>query len=334
MYRQKYLYSISCCLNNWFCASLASKIPTPLYLIFLLPFMLAACQKPDAKEQPSTAMSQPDTAKTKVAFLVYNQVEALDLNGPLDVLTKAKHMSDDAFEIYTVGQSHDPIDTEGGSLKIVPAYSIADAPPADILVIPGAALEVIKDMMDNDEMIGWIKQQANQSERTMSVCTGALILAKTGLLDHQKATTHYFAIQQMKREFPNIQVMEGTRFVIAGKYLTTAGITSGIDGALQLVEAYEGKPVADMIAQVMVYSRQDTLNFLPEETQAMQAGDSPAVAVQSLDDSKDPVCQMTLRGQVSDTVHYHGKVIGFCMNHCKSKFLKNPEQYAANLEKQ
>ena len=302
-----------------------------LYLIFLPLLMAFACQQP-TQEEPTAALSvASDTARLNVAFLVYDQVEALDLSGALDVFTKANRISEPAFTIYTVGESQEPLATEGGSLRLIPTYRLADAPSADILIIPGATTAVIDEMMSHEALMAWVKQQASGSQRTMSVCTGAFLLAKTGLLDGQPATTHHGAIVALKEQFPALDVVENQRFAVAGKYLTTAGISSGIDGALQLVEELHGKSAADLIANILVYPRQATLNFLSDETDTTHHPEAASVSSTSLDVAVDPVCRMHLTGPVSDTVHYRGKVIGFCMGRCRAAFEEDPEHYLTNL---
>ena len=209
----------------------------------------------------------PIGKKINVAFLIYDQVEALDLNGPLDILTKANKM-DNVYNLYTVGLSKESVFIEGSAMKITPTYSIENAPQADILIVPGSGPATIKDLCTKQpELFEWLIKQNHQTKLTMSVCTGGLLLSKAGILDGKEATTHYMVMDVLK-ENSKIRVKSNTRYVQDGKILTTAGITSGLDGTLHLVELINGKKIADMVANILVYNRNGDMSFMkaPEHT--------------------------------------------------------------------
>ena len=204
-----------------------------------------------------------------VAFLIYDEVEAMDLNCPLDILSKANFKVGDFFvkekiyNIYTVAASTKKIvHSEGGAVHMVPAYSYENAPQADILVVPGADPFTITKLCQNEpEMFDWIIQQNETTKVTMSVCSGSLLLSRAGILDGKKATTHYLVIDELKANRA-IEVVENVRFVWDGKFITTAGVTSGIDGALFLVELIHGKAKADGIAHALIYNRSEDMSFM------------------------------------------------------------------------
>ena len=198
--------------------------------------------------------------KINVAFLIYNHVEALDLNGPLDIFSKANDM-DDVYNLYTVSPTDEPIYSEGNVMSIQATYSISNAPQADILIIPGARFDIVKKIRDNAEIINWIQKQNTASEITMSVCTGALILSTAGILDGKSATTHFMANDVLKAN-SNINVLENLRYVHDGKIITTAGVTSGFDGALHLIDLINGKKIADQICKMIIYDRNGDLSFM------------------------------------------------------------------------
>lgn len=199
--------------------------------------------------------------KINVAFLIFDQVESLDLNGPVDIFTKASH-ADDIYNLYTVSLDKKAVNAEGNVLKMNATYSIQDAPKADILIIPGAFPPVIlKLSKEHPELISWLKEQSKTSVVTMSVCTGALLLAEAGILDHKEATTHNLALELLK-QYLKIKVVENIRYIQDGKILTTAGITSGFDGSLYLIDRINGKKVADRIAHMLIYNRNGDMSFM------------------------------------------------------------------------
>lgn len=202
--------------------------------------------------------------KINVAFFVFNDVEALDLNGPVDVLTKANVM-DPVYNLYTVSLTKDAVKAQGDVFKMNATYSIEDAPQADILIMPGGSSTQINQLcIDHPELVTWLKKQHGATEVTMSVCTGVFFLASSGILDGKQATTHFSALDLLRKN-ENIKVVENLRYIQDGKVLTTAGITSGLDGSLYLVELISGKTIADQIAQLLIYNRNGDLSFMAED---------------------------------------------------------------------
>lgn len=150
---------------------------------------------------------------------------------------------------------------DGGTVNLVSQFTIYDAPQSDILIIPGTSPEIVRTISKDKNMMDWIVKQNEKTQITMSVCTGGLILANTGLLDGRAATTHHWSLDEL-RSHPKIKVKQEARFVADGKFLTGAGVTSGIDTALEAVELIHGKDFADEIAQGMVYDRYNDMDFL------------------------------------------------------------------------
>ena len=192
----------------------------------------------------------------KVAIFVYDGVEILDFSGPAEVFAVSGYKNSKgeyqrAFEVYTVAASTDPIISQG-FLRIIPDYSIEDAPIPDILVLPGGSTGKSR---KNVELLRWIKAVNENSAILMSVCTGAFLLGDSGLLDHKKATTWYGAIGRLKQSYPNTEVLEGTRYVEDGNIITTAGVSAGIDGALHLVGRLINKEAAQGTAEYMEYDK-------------------------------------------------------------------------------
>lgn len=139
-------------------------------------------------------------------------------------------------------------------LSVNPHYLLADCPAPDLLVVSGG-LGTRKEM-NNEALVGWIKQAAAKAEIVLSVCTGALLLAKAGLLDGLAATTHRGAIDLLRQVAPMATVREGVRFVDNGNVITSAGIATGIDAALHVVSKLLGQEQAEKTARYMEYDWQ------------------------------------------------------------------------------
>lgn len=218
----------------------------------------------NAQNKPATEFNFPKDRKINVGVLVYDGVEIVDTGGPIDVFVKANNWNG-KYNIYTVSATGNKnIIMDGGTVNLLARHTIFDAPQADILVIPGTSPEIVKKISADKEMMDWIIKQNVNTQMTMSVCTGGLILANTGLLDGRSATTHHWSIDELKSH-AKIKVQEKTRFVVDGKFLTGAGVTSGIDVALEAIELINGKEVADDIAHGMVYNRYGDMLFLPKK---------------------------------------------------------------------
>jgi transcriptional regulator GlxA family with amidase domain len=212
------------------------------------------------EKNTSEVIKFDESKKINVAFLVFDQVEALDLNGPIDIFAKASQMTD-RYNLYTVSPAEQEIFSEGNVMRIKAGYSFSNAPQADILIIPGAFPPTITSLIEKSPEIGnWIKRQHQATKITMAVCTGAILLASEGLLDGKYATTHYGAIELLKKN-KRIKVLGNIRYKQDGKILTTGGITSGLDGSLRLIEMINGKQVADEIARILVYNRSGDMHF-------------------------------------------------------------------------
>jgi transcriptional regulator GlxA family with amidase domain len=185
----------------------------------------------------------------KVAIVVYDHMEILDFAGPGEVFQS----TGDPFEVYTVGEKPSPIVSQS-FVRIVPDFTIDTAPRPDILVIPGGGTSAVQ---KSARMMEWIGRSARGAEVTLTVCTGAFILARTGLLDGLQATTWHGAIDALRRSAPRVSVRENVRFVDNGKYVTTAGVSAGIDGALHVVSRLLGEDTALATARYMEYDKWD-----------------------------------------------------------------------------
>jgi transcriptional regulator GlxA family with amidase domain len=202
------------------------------------------------------SLTQLLCAQTKkswnVAIFVYDRAELLDFAGPGEVFAAAGRFSNAGeFKVYTVAAEQAPIISQG-FLKVVPEYSVDNCPTPDIVVLPGGATNI---PLSNKKVMAWISEIASGLVVGLSVCTGAYLLAKAGLLDGLKATTWYGTIDRFREFAPKTEVLENTRFVDNGKFVTTAGVSAGIDGALHVVSKLLGAETARKTAQYMEYDK-------------------------------------------------------------------------------
>lgn len=185
-----------------------------------------------------------------LAILLFDNAEVLDFCGPYEVFSVASNQSDvPAFNVYTVARKS-PITARNG-LSVNPDYPLESCPQSNILLVPGGV--GTRREMDNESLIDWIGQTATNAELVLSVCTGALLLGKAGLLDGLETTTHHVAYDLLREIVPTCTVHEDRRFVDNGKFITSAGIAAGIDMSLHVVERLLGAHVASATARHMEY---------------------------------------------------------------------------------
>jgi len=196
------------------------------------------------------------TLKRTVGILLFNEVEVLDFAGPFEVFSLAEDASttDKYFNVITIAEHQARISARNG-LKVIPDYSFANHPDIDVLVIPGGyGAEKIE--INNQVVIDWIVTQSNVAELTLSVCTGALLLAKAGLLAGRAATTHWMDLDNLA-SYPDIEVISNTRFVDASNdisnMVTSAGISAGIHASLYCVEKLIDSKTAHTTAHRMAF---------------------------------------------------------------------------------
>jgi len=193
-----------------------------------------------------------------VGIFIFDHVEVLDFAGPFEVFSRTRTVggaesrrTDDTapFEVFTVARTRNTITAIGG-LQIVPHYSWADAPAIDILVIPGGF--GTRALLQDEETLAWIRTAAARSRQLTSVCTGALLLARTGLLQRKRATTHWAALDLLASIDPTIQVQRDRR-VVHDRVFTSAGVSAGIDMSFAVVEQICGPAVAAETAHYIEY---------------------------------------------------------------------------------
>jgi transcriptional regulator GlxA family with amidase domain len=196
---------------------------------------------------PARPLRVPADGFVRVAFAIGEGVNVIDTAGPWETFQDAAVNGGlGRFELYTVAASTAPVQASGG-LAIQPEHSYREAPQPHVVVIPAHDA--------GDDTVEWIRRAAKRADLVMSVCTGAFVLAQTGLLDGRTATTHHGSWDDFAAMFPKVELLRGPRFVEHERVATAGGLTSGIDLALRVVERYLGHEAADATARYMEYQR-------------------------------------------------------------------------------
>lgn len=188
----------------------------------------------------------------RIGFLVYDDVQALDLFGPMDAFAEANHIlagKRQHYELLLVSAGSKSVQLTNGT-RVDAHYTIDDCPTFDTLIIPGGVGSRAEDFPS--QAIEWIRRRAPSLRRYGSVCTGLYILAKTGLLDGLRATTHWHHAADAQEQFPKIRIQPDILFARCGKAFSAAGVTAGIDLALSLIEEDLGPSAASDVARYMV----------------------------------------------------------------------------------
>ena len=188
-----------------------------------------------------------------VALFLFDDVETLDFAGPYEVFSVADELSGGClFDVRTVAPKAGALRTVHG-LRVLAEHGPGDCPRPDILVIPGGA--GTRALIRDSVIIDWIRSCSAQAELTMSVCTGALLLAQAGLLGGLTVTTHHDVVGMLRKLAPSALVVPGKRFHDNGRVLTAAGISAGIDAALHVVARMAGGEMAERTSTYMEYER-------------------------------------------------------------------------------
>lgn len=208
---------------------------------------VATASPRSAAKGDSSGSDLPRRRRVNVAFMLGERANVIDTAGPWEVFQDTRVGTRYPFRLYTVAPTKAPLTMTGG-LRVLPDYSIEDAPQPDVIVVPA--------QQSTPASRAWLKRASAGTDVTMSVCTGAFQLASVGLLDGFPATTHHLFWDKFEKEFPDIELRRGLRFVDSGRIATAGGLTSGIDMALHVVMRYFGAEVAAATARYMEFDSQ------------------------------------------------------------------------------
>jgi transcriptional regulator GlxA family with amidase domain len=218
------------------------RLSTATALISALPAAVGA------EAAPASPLRPPATGPIVVAFLLSRNAVVIDFAGPWEVFDNVGipgQAQQHAFQLYTVAATRDPIKASGG-MTIIPDHTYETAPQPHVIVIPAQSNH-------RDAALAWIRAASAGADLTMSICDGAFLLAKTGLLDGKAATAYHGSFDEFAAQFPAIALRRGARFVEEGKLASSGGLSSGIDLAMRVVERYFGRAVARKTAYVLEY---------------------------------------------------------------------------------
>lgn len=196
----------------------------------------------------------------QVVILLYPGIEILDFAGPYEVFSVATRIAlrdglsaHPPFLVSTVAASRELL-TARYDLRVQPDAQFDDELPCDVLIVPGG---VIDQPVNDPQTLAWVSRMASSTGLLTSVCSGALILAKAGLLQGHSVTTHWADIQELRESYPDLDVQENVPYVDAGSLVTSAGISAGIDMSLHLVARLLGGDAARITARQMQYEWRD-----------------------------------------------------------------------------
>jgi putative intracellular protease/amidase len=226
----------------------------------VLAFALVASILAVGAAAPACAQgSKEESRKLNVAILIFDGVQIIDFTGPYEALGAGQRRN-----VYTVAEKPDLITTAMG-MRVAPNYTFANQPKPDIIIVPGGGNSGepaartprgVGAQLNNEAVIRWVRESAAQAKYVMSVCNGAFLLAKAGLLDGLTATTTAGYIDYLAEVAPKTKVVHDQRFVDNGKIITTGGLSAGIDGAMRLIEKLDGRGAAIQAALGIEYNWQ------------------------------------------------------------------------------
>lgn len=252
------------------------------------------------------SLEVPAGGNLPVAVVIGKDAEVLDFCGPLEVLSGAwTKDGNPLFKPYMVAGTLEPV-VVGAGMKVVPDYTFKNAPAPKLIVIPAMNTAGMP-----SDMFDWIREASANTDITMSVCNGAFVLAKTGLLDGKRCTAHHGSYLRFAGTFPKVNLVRGVRWVEEGKFASAGGISCGVDLSLRVVERYLGTESARELADSMEYQGKGWLD--PES--------NDAYAILPDFNEAHPICPMCrMDGDRSIKTTHKGKNYYFCAKSEKEFF--------------
>lgn len=184
-----------------------------------------------------------------IGIYIYDNAEVLDFSGPFEVLSTANRLGNKNWNVFLVSEKIDIVLARGG-FPVDAHFSFDSHPNIDVLIVVGG---IHTEEVKNPNVISWVSNVASKSKRVASVCTGAFILAEANLLNGLTVTTHWEDITALKANYPALNVVSNQRWVSQGKYMTSGGISAGIDMSLHLVSQLSSLGLAENTAKQMEY---------------------------------------------------------------------------------
>lgn len=279
--------------------------------------LIAAVPGAPAPQPAPAPLTPPTRGEIPVAFLISEGAVVIDFCGPWEVFQDVSVPGRDgaAFRLYTVSETGKPIRASGG-MTIVPDCTFETAPAPRVIVIPAQGGR-------SQATLDWIRRSARSADVTLSVCTGAFLLARTGLLSGRSATTHHSSYRRLAVEFPDVHVKPGARFVEEDRLASAGGLSSGIDIALRVVERYFGREVAKSTAYQMEYQGQGWLDPGSNQVYARQR-------TSTAEHPLCPVCGMDVDVKAAPQSVHGGRTYYFCSLQDRQAFEAAPDKFTAS----
>jgi putative intracellular protease/amidase/YHS domain-containing protein len=280
---------------------------------------LLAADTKSAAPAPAAKLAPPATGQIPVAFVLSKGATIIDFTGPWEVFQDVyvpSRAEQTPFKLYTVAETKEPIRASGG-MKIVPDYTFEEAPQPRVIVIPAQS--------GGTKLVAWIKKSSAKADVVMSVCTGAFVLAETGLLSGKSATTHHGFYKAFAMQHPDIELKRGARYVENGSVATAGGLSSGIDLALRVVERYFGREAAERTAFYMEYQGE---GWMKPDSNSIYAAGVVSTAAHPI----CPICDMEVDPKNAPRSAFSGKTYYFCSDDHKAEFEKAPAKWASETK--
>lgn len=302
------------------CLGLATGVPALASQLAASPRIDTSSDRsgPASSADKPSPLPVPPSGSLPAAFVISKDAEVLDFCGPLEVFAGAATKDGKPlFASYMVAASKERV-VVGGGMRVFPDHTYKTAPQPKLIVIPA---------MDRDsaapEMYDWIRAASKATDLTMSVCNGAFVLAKTGLLSGKSATAHHGGYFRFAAEFPDVHLRRGARFVEEGNLASAGGVSSGIDLALRVVERYLGREQAVELADAIEYQGRGWLDPNSNEAYAKL----PAFT------EENPLCPVCLSSVDKSIKSSHkGKTYYFCATSEKEFFDKHTDVFDRFLD--
>lgn len=197
--------------------------------------------------------------KKNVGILIFDNAEVLDFAGPFEVFSVTSELNNfELFDVFTVAKNTEPVLAVNG-LSVNPKYNFENCPQIDILIISGGS--GTRQQTKDRKTLSWLENIHKDTELTLSICSGARLLGKLGLLDNKPYCTHHEVYEDMKKIVPTGKPQVSKRFTNTGKIYTSGGISAGIDLSFHIVEMFHGKAIAEKTAKYMEYDRLNNITL-------------------------------------------------------------------------
>lgn len=187
----------------------------------------------------------------QIGIYIYDHAEVLDFSGPFEVFTTASRIcrNSSPFNVFFVAQTGGTVSAREG-FRVIPHFGFHNHPSMDLLMVPGG---YHYEEIEKEAVLDWIGIQSARASHTASICSGAWLLARAGVITRENVTTHWEDIPELQAAYPQLRVHGDTRWIDGGRIITSAGISAGLDMSLHMVERFHSRELALRTARQMEY---------------------------------------------------------------------------------